>query len=234
MRGGETRAIQAQPGTVVVQPAGMPVAWRIDTRLSFAVLLLEPAFLLEVARSVSGGAVARIELVAEERDNDPGIANIAGVLSRELMHPQPGGQLYADALARILAVHLLRHYTRDGVATRDPRPKKPEAPMPAAVARAIRYMQRHLTDEITLDDLAHAAHCSPFHLSRQFKQATGMTPWQYLIEIRVNHARHLVTAGAGERSLADVARASGFSDQSHLTRHMKRLLGVTPGMLRVA
>jgi AraC family transcriptional regulator len=233
-RGGETRVIEAQPGTVVVQPAGMPVTWRIDTRLSFAVLQLDPAFFLEVAQSVSGRDPSEIELVAAVHDNDPGISNIAGVLSRELVNPQPGGQLYAEALSRILAVHLLRNYARGGVAEQAPATEEPETPMPAAVARAIRYLQKHLAEEVTLDDLAHAAYCSPFHLSRQFKLATGMTPWQYLIQLRVNHARHLVTAGAGERSLADVARAAGFADQSHLTRHMKRLLGVTPGMLRAA
>jgi AraC-like DNA-binding protein len=53
-----------------------------------------------------------------------------------------------------------------------------------------------------------------------------------LIEVRLNHARNLLTAGAGERSLAELAEASGFADQSHLTRHMRRVLGVTPGMLR--
>jgi AraC family transcriptional regulator len=234
VRGGETRVIEAQPGTVVVQPAGMPVTWHIEMRLSFAVLQLDPAFFLEVAQPVSGKDASEIELVATVRDSEPGISNIVGVLSRELVSPQPGGQLYAEALSRILAVHLLRNYTRSGVGEQAPAAEEAETPMPAAVARAIRYLQKHLAEEVTLDDLARAAFCSPFHLSRQFKQATGMTPWQYLIQLRVNHARHLVTAGAGERSLADVARAAGFADQSHLTRHMKRLLGVTPGMLRAA
>lgn len=234
VRGGEAQVIDAQPGTVVVQPAGMPITWQIETRLSFAVLQLDPAFFLEVAQSVSGKAASGIELLATERDSDPGLSNIVGVLCRELVNPQPGGQLYAEALSRILAVHLLRNYTRGGAVEQARAPEEADAPMPAAVARAIRYLQKHLTEEVALDDLARAAYCSPFHLSRLFKQATGMTPWQYLIQLRVNHARHLVTAGAGERSLADVARAAGFADQSHLTRHMKRLLGVTPGMLRAA
>jgi AraC family transcriptional regulator len=234
LRGDETRAVEAQPGTVVVQPAGVPITWHIESRLSFAVLQIDPAFFLEVAQAVSGKLQDEIELLPAERDTDPGISNIVGVLCRELVNPQPGGRLYAEALSRILAVHLLRHYTRAGVAEQAAPTQEAEAPMPAAVARAIRYLQKHLAEEVTLDDLARAAYCSPFHLSRQFKQATGMTPWQYLIQLRVNHARHLVTAGAGERSLADVARAAGFADQSHLTRHMKRLLGVTPGMLRAA
>ena len=61
---------------------------------------------------------------------------------------------------------------------------------------------------------------------------TGVTPHQYLIGVRVNNARALLSAGAGKRSMADVAEAVGFADQSHLTRHVKRLLGVTPRELR--
>ena len=73
---------------------------------------------------------------------------------------------------------------------------------------------------------------SPYHLVRVFKQATGVSPHQYLIQVRVNNARALLMAGAGKRSVAAVAEAVGFADQSHLTRHMKRLLGVTPGEVR--
>jgi AraC family transcriptional regulator len=59
-----------------------------------------------------------------------------------------------------------------------------------------------------------------------------VSPHQYLIQVRVNNARALLMAGAGKRSVAAVAEAVGFADQSHLTRHMKRLLGVTPGEVR--
>lgn len=163
------------------------------------------------------------------------ISNIAGVLSQELMSPQAGSQMYVEALARVLAVHLLRQYKGGAAAPAQLRASQQrERAVPAAVARAVCYLQARFTEDVTLDELARAACCSPFHLSRRFKRATGMTPFQYLVRLRVDHARHLVSAGAGERSLADVARAAGFADQSHLTRQMKKVLGVTPGMLRAA
>jgi AraC family transcriptional regulator len=59
-----------------------------------------------------------------------------------------------------------------------------------------------------------------------------VSPHQYLIQVRVNNARSLLSAGSGERSLAEVASAVGFSDQSHLTRHFKRIVGVTPKQFR--
>ena len=232
-RGDTITRIEAQPGTVVVQPAGMPATWHIETRLSFAVLLLDPDFFAQVARGCPGEAEGGIELQAAQRETDLVISNIAGVLSQELMSPQAGSQIYVEGLARVLAVHLLRHY-RSGTAPALVLPKQPDRSVPPAVSRAVRYLEAHFTEEVTLDELARAACCSPFYLSRRFKRAIGTTPFQYLVRLRVDHARHLVSAGAGERSLADVARAVGFADQSHLTRQMKRVLGVTPGMLRAA
>jgi AraC family transcriptional regulator len=86
---------------------------------------------------------------------------------------------------------------------------------------------------VSLADIAGAAHLSPYHLTRVFKKATGISPHQYLVQVRVNSARSLLTAGAGDRSLAEIAAAVGFADQSHLTRHFKRMLGITPKQLRL-
>lgn len=233
-RGGETSMLQVQPGTVTVQPAGLPVTWHFETPLSYAVLSLSPELLHEVALASPGIAPDGFELLATARDSDPAITNVASVLARELLRAQPGSELYAESLGRMLAVHLLRYYTAAAPGIKASARSVSGTRVPQQVARAIEHIHGHFAEDLTLDALSRAAHCSTFHLSRLFRQAIGMTLSQYLIRVRVEHARHLLSAGAGERSLTDVAHASGFSDQSHLTRHMKRLLGVTPGMLRVA
>jgi AraC family transcriptional regulator len=71
------------------------------------------------------------------------------------------------------------------------------------------------------------------HCAHAPKKATGMSPRQYLMQVRVHTARSLLSAGEGERSIAEVADAVGFADQSHLTRHFKRALGVTPKQNRL-
>jgi AraC family transcriptional regulator len=233
---GATVEHELAPGYVAFQPGGYPVRWAWDSRLSFGVLSLCPEFLEQVAHEVFGMAPADFRLEPIERAQDPVISNIASVLSREAVRADAGGKLYARSLANILAVHLLRNYVRrDGasVAVTDPQPGNVRLlPQSRAVGDAIAFIQDHYAQPITLDDIAAAAHLSPYHLARLFKQATGHTPHQYLIQIRVNSARALLTSGAGQRSLAEVATAVGFADQSHLTRHFKRQFGITPKRMR--
>jgi AraC family transcriptional regulator len=232
---GESAEHELSPGYVAIQPSGRPVRWVWDTRLHFGVISLDPAFLERVAEQVFGLQPAEFELVPAERAHDPVIANIAGVLSRETVRADAGGRVYAESLANILAVHLLRNYTAGAQEQRPAEQAEPQVrhlPRSRAVADAIRYIEAHYAEEITLGDIAATVHLSSFHLSRLFKQVTGLSPRRYLIQVRVNSARALLSAGSGQRSLADVAAAVGFADQSHLTRHFKRQFGVTPKHFR--
>lgn len=232
-RAGEVVAQKLVPGCVAVQPSGQSVRWSWDTRLSFSVMTLEPAFLDQVARQVFGLEPGDYELLAAEREQDPVISNIAGVLSREVVRAEVGGKLYAESLANILAVHLLRNYSRHyGNDASHQQAGARLLPKSRAVADAIRFIQENYARDIRLDDIAAAVHLSAFHLSRLFKQATGVSLHQYLVQVRVNAARSLLSAGSGQRSLAELASAVGFADQSHLTRQFKRHFGVTPSQFR--
>jgi AraC-like DNA-binding protein len=84
-------------------------------------------------------------------------------------------------------------------------------------------------DETSLHVLAQRTGVTPFHVIRAFREATGLAPHQYLIQIRVERARQFLAEGTVP-SLA--AAMTGFVDQSHLTYHFKKHLGITPGNYR--
>jgi AraC family transcriptional regulator len=244
--GGERVEHELSPGCVAVVPAHTPVSWSWPTRISFSVLRLQPSFVDQVAHSVFGLGPHDYRLTLAERPHDTAITNIAGVLAREAMRGQPGSRLYAESLASMLAVHLLRHYAQcaDGrvlgscatlpeiVAAAPFEAGSRSGAQPRAVSDALAFMHENYARELSLTDIAGAVHLSSFHLARLFKQSLGVAPHQYLIQLRVNSARWLLSAGSGERSLAEVASAVGFADQSHLTRHFKRATGLTPGQFR--
>lgn len=105
-------------------------------------------------------------------------------------------------------------------------PTRPGRGDQRAVERIREYLCAHYRDNIPLDRLAALVGLSPFYLTRLFTQSTGLPPHAYLTQVRVERAKTLLRRG---RSLTDTALAAGFSDQSHLTRHFKRIVGVTPG-----
>ena len=105
--------------------------------------------------------------------------------------------------------------------------------LPPAVMRRVReYVDAHLGGSMDLATLASVAGVSIHHFARGFKQSTGVTPHHYLIQKRVERAQDLLAHTV--LSLSEIAYAVGFSDQSHLARHFRQMLGVTPGQFRWA
>ena len=95
------------------------------------------------------------------------------------------------------------------------------------VARSLRdLLDERLLEGLALEEAARLVHAHPTHLVRAFSSAFGIAPHQYLMSRRVDLARRLLLDG---QPLGGVATAAGFYDQSHLTRHFKRVVGVTPG-----
>ena len=107
-------------------------------------------------------------------------------------------------------------------------PQAPRSPgrEPRAVRRSREYLEEHAAENVTLAALARFAGLSAFHLCRVFGETVGMAPHAYQTQVRVRHAKSLLRAGL---PIALVAAEAGFYDQAHLTRHFKRIVGLTPG-----
>lgn len=102
---------------------------------------------------------------------------------------------------------------------------------PLAVGHAKELLRARLAEPPSLDELAAAVNLSPFHFARVFRRATGMPPYAWLKQLRLDQARGLFKLGLAP---AAVAVQLGFSDQSHLNRQFKQAYGVTPGEYRQA
>jgi AraC-like DNA-binding protein len=95
--------------------------------------------------------------------------------------------------------------------------------------RAVAYIHDQIQTHLTVAGIAREVHISPHHFTLLFKQSTGQSPYQYVIEARTRKARELLASG--RYSISEIAHQVGFADQSHLTRHIKRLFGITPKIL---
>jgi transcriptional regulator of acetoin/glycerol metabolism/AraC-like DNA-binding protein len=101
---------------------------------------------------------------------------------------------------------------------------------PGALRRVREHMEAHLSESMDLTELAAVAGLSIHHFARGFKQSVGVAPHHYLVQRRVERAQDMLANT--DLSLSEIAYAMGFSDQSHMARHFRQLLGVTPGQFR--
>lgn len=185
-------------------------------------VILADHVLCDVAERTLPKGPACIELKPNVGTVDPLMHSWALALVSELDNAGWLGQLYVDSLTQLLAVHLLRNYAvfpRAGAPNNYSLSQK-------ALHRAQDYIQAHLTRELKLEELAKEVGFTSHHLTRLFKRFTGRPLHQYVIEKRVEAACRLMDAG--QLSLKAIAAQVGFADQSHFTRHFKRLMGGTP------
>jgi methylphosphotriester-DNA--protein-cysteine methyltransferase len=94
------------------------------------------------------------------------------------------------------------------------------------VRRAVGFLERRFLQSVTLRDIEDATTGKPHQLIRAFRRDLGTTPHAFIIQLRVRHAMSLLEDG---QRIVDAAADAGFVDQSHLTKHFKRIYGTTPG-----
>ncbi|MFD9006101.1 AraC family transcriptional regulator [Streptomyces sp. NPDC059582] len=160
---------------------------------------------------------------------DPLLRRRVGQLHTALTHP--GDELEAESRLTLVGERLrarLRPRAAVGDAPRDAVRAPRRDPV---VARRLReLLDERVVEGLTLDEATGLVPAHPAHLVRAFSGAYGIAPHQYLMSRRVDRARRLLLDG---QPPGEVAAATGFYDQAHLTRHFKRLVGVTPGRYRL-
>lgn len=217
---GKTQVDSFYAGDINVAPLSLSRRYRLQQEFEGIHLILEPELIDYAAPELVNPDT--IELVPHFIKADPLIHRMAITLKTELERNGSGSKLYAESAATFLAVHLLQHYT-----TRKPKRKAHTGGLShCQLKQAVDYIHDRLAEEICLDQVAGYLGLSRYYFCRLFKQSTGLSPYQYVIQCRVKRAKQLLKRG--DLSLGDVALACGFTHQSHLHRHFKRLTGVTP------
>lgn len=224
LEGGWQR-FELRRGQFFLCPAQVPMSFRCRNSGRFLGVALDPAR-MRCAGLEWGEARPWTPLTPRLPFEDPFLGALIECLRAEMRHGYPGGRVYGDTLAAALMAHLWR--SEPG---RTPEVNgHPRGLSRPRLRHLDAFMREHLAENLSLTTLAREAGLSPFHFVRVFKQTTGQTPHRYLLERRLERARELLLQRS--RSLAEVAIATGFCDQSHLTLHFKRAFGLTPGEFR--
>jgi len=207
-------------GSFTIHPAGMACAADIRESVDVLMVVIDPArFALAAAENWAPGARLRQRLSGY----DGTLFELARVLALEGPAGHPNGLHYWTDVANTFIDGLLhRHASKPACAPRGTLSK-------ATFARIRDYIMAHLDDPIETAALADIAGRSPFHFCRVFGRSVGMSPHRYIVHLRLQCAVRLVREGRS--GLADIAACTGFADQSHLSRWVRRVYGVSPSQL---
>ena len=217
-----------EPGVITIVPAGMSMDWRQgDDKPSEALhLYLDPQFLQTTAESIDVD-YSQISIAPQFGIRDEHIHHIGMSLHHELKDANVVGRLYADSLAKVLAMQLVRRYSyfkdlrtsRGGMA-------------PRKLRKAIEFINSNLNEEqaVAIPAVAGEVQMSYSHFSRAFKQSMGVSPNVYMTEQRIERAKKLLSET--DFRIADIALRTGFASQSHFTSTFRKLVWTTPKAFR--
>lgn len=211
---------EAGTGALCLCPAGAEYVTTFDSSMSGLILQVSPECL---ALAKADLRLDRAQMVEKTNGKDGFLAHLAHVLHAEATSGHPNGMLFWNCASTALIMHLVRNHLSAGA---DPI----RGPLDLnAILQVKDYINDNLDSELDLDDLAGVAGCNRFKFARLFHSAVGMSPHRYVIRRRLESARSMFTAGS--MSLAEIAFANGFTDQSHMTRWIRRVYGTTPAQL---
>ncbi|WP_240348439.1 helix-turn-helix transcriptional regulator [Longitalea arenae] len=153
--------------------------------------------------------------------HDPFIIGIARAFADEIKKGGCPGKLYGDSLAISLTAYMAEQYGHMPVN------KLAKGKLSSyQLQRVIDYCHASIFEDISVQDLARQAHLSPFYFSRLFKRSVGMSPYQFVLKMKIENAQALLKQPG--LSPKEIASSLGFTDDAHFHHVFKRLTGATP------
>ena len=172
--------------------------------------------------SVSLGGSDQVEFSNDVSDLHPDLKKLAGIFMLEALSNFSAKMLALSSLEIMIVVNLLRHLPNNHKLST----KKLALVDKQSIKTVVEYMRHNFKREISLEELAGIANYSSYHFIRVFKQQTGKTPFDYLIDIKLEKATELLRDK--KHTVTQICYECGFSNPSHFTTVFKRRIGVTP------
>lgn len=217
---------QMTPGDFSILRPGYESAWQWSRAFRATVLYLHERQLTDFASEVFDHHVDRVAIREAFQVKDPVIQHGIAALAAELRQDAFGGALYREALLTQLCVHMLRYHAE----TRLRAPRCPGALSAVQARQVAEYIDGNLAADLSLHSLARITGMSVYHFARLFKKRFGVPPHAYVLQRRLERAHQLILHS--DMALKEVVGATGFCDQSHMTKSLKRAFDMTPAELR--
>jgi AraC family transcriptional regulator len=201
--------------SLAICPAGVDCVADTEAGVDALLVAIDPSRLTLAA---SEDAALAAQVVERFSGHDQALLDLGRTLALETADNYPNGPLFWNEIASTFIDGLIARHTSG--------PKSRGRGMLGQdlLEQLKDYILAHLEEPIEVATLANMAGRSPFHFSRVFSRSVGVTPHRYIVQLRLQRATELVREGRS--GLAEVAARTGFADQSHLSRWIRRVHGV--------
>ena len=165
-----------------------------------------------------------IELLPHFAQADPLIYHLGLSLKKALQVNTLDSRFYAESLSVALIAHLMQFYTAKNPIANDVLSED------AQIKQAKDYIHAYLTEKLSLQAIADTVGMSKYHFCRIFKQSTGLSPWQYVIQQRIELAKQLLKNS--QLSIGQISDRLGYSNSNQFTNFFRQHTGITPSDFR--
>ncbi len=203
---------------------GAEFSWESEDRVIF--FDISPNALRQMAVQTDCLDPDHIELMPLVWAQDDQIARFSQCFFHEIHTGGPGEHLYRESLFTGLAIHLLRRYCTQPVKL----PAYDGGLSKQRLRRALAVIHDSLDQSLSLATIAAEVGLDRYYFSRLFRQSMGVSPYQYVLQQRVEKAKQLLQNS--DRSIAEISMDCGFANPSHLARHFRKVIGVSPKAYR--
>jgi AraC family transcriptional regulator len=213
-----------RPGTLSLIPAGIIGASRRFVKTEMTVCELSPSFVSAIEEEMDPHPTGPLN----ERSGieDANLRMLMSLLASELDAGGPHGRLYADSIAHAIATRFIHL----GRATDQWKKTSQLSLSSRPLQRVLDRMNSEFAKDLSLETLAAESRYSRAHFLRMFRAATGQTPHEYLLTLRLENAKKMLKEGS--TPLIDIAAACGFSSHTHFSKAFRARCGTTPSHYR--
>lgn len=224
LAGGKLHTTQMRKGVIGITPKGIPTQARWFQDVDFLLISLNS----DIFQKICGDSTNcdSIEIIPQRGVDDSQIFHLGMALKGEISAGCPSGNTFAESIANALTIRILKNYSLV-------KPKITQSEIKLSqrqLQQVIDYIHDNLALKLSLNRLANLVNMSTYNFCRWFKNSTGISPHQYIIQCRIKRAKFLLAYT--KLSLVEIALNIGCSSQTNFTVLFKKHMGITPKVYR--